>query len=169
MQQWPKRSLSKNDAANNIPGCKFLQEFRFRSFSAGQFKYRACIQIHKLRTQDKTIQEHNLFLKLKSLTSKPEQPHKLSFFSRLCLIISFWWIRCSLAFEMCFNSESLLSSGTGFWELGSQMVMPQSMSSRRGNWAAANWMPPENYRQQINEPKTEWKQITRTYIDLTMN
>lgn len=51
-------SLSKNDSSNNIPGCKFLQEFRFRSFSSGQFKYKACIQIHKLRAQEKTIQEY---------------------------------------------------------------------------------------------------------------
>lgn len=51
------QSLLKNDSSNNIPGCKFLQEFRFRSFSSGQFKYKACIQIHKLRAQEKTIQE----------------------------------------------------------------------------------------------------------------
>lgn len=30
-----------------LPGCKFEQEFRFRSMSRGQFKYRAYILIEK--------------------------------------------------------------------------------------------------------------------------
>lgn len=59
---------------------------------------------------------------------------------------------------MFLNSQSLLSSGIPFWELGSQMVMPQSMSSRSGNWAVANWMPPENYRPTLQWTKAVWKQ-----------
>jgi len=86
---------------------------------------------------------HALFFRYQNLTSKPEQPHRLSFFNRLCLMISFWYIRCNLFLNVICNSKSPLSLQVGFWELGSHIVIPQSMSSRRGNWAVANWIPPE--------------------------
>ena len=128
-----------------LPGCKFLQEFRLRSLSCGQFKYKACMLIQKRKFQileawEKTCST-NLFSQIK-LTSKPEHPHKLSFFKQLCLIISFWFVRCRLVANVFCNLR-LLSSAVGWWELGSHMVMPQSISSRCGNWAVANWMPPE--------------------------
>ena len=76
---------------------------------------------------------------MENLTSKPEQPHKLSFFNRLCLIISFWYMS-NLLLGVPRNSQSLLSSEAGLFGLGSHMAIPQSMSSKRGNWAAANWV-----------------------------
>lgn len=78
----------------------------------------------------------------RNLTSKLEYPHKLSFFSRLCLINIFWPIICG--FEL-FSGIVWLS------ESGSDTVMPQSISSRRGSCAVAYWMPPSKKHFQVEE------------------
>ena len=127
-----------------LPGCKFVQEFRFRSMSRGQFKYRACISIEKKIQRLEALERlYSIeIFSLMKLTSKPVQPQKLSFLKRLCLIISFWFIRCTLETDVFCNLQ-LFSSAAGFCKLGSHMVMPQSMISRSGNWNVANWIPPK--------------------------
>jgi len=129
-----------------LPGCKFVQEFRFKSISRGQFKYRACIFIEKkIQRLEELERLYSIkIFSLMKLTSKPVQPQKLSFLRRLCLIISFWFIRCTLEPDVFCNLQ-LSSSAAGFCILGSHMVMPQSIISRSGNWNVANWIPPKSH------------------------